>query len=104
RRSRRGAVFVLSSPAGSPGPIQPGVSFVRRVIGLPGDRVTCCTAGVIRTLIRRKRRRRSLRSPEPALSLQTLDDRGGGHGAAGAHGDKGGARAAALEFVQRGGE
>jgi len=45
RGIRRGDVVVLSAPAGSAGPIQPGVSFVRRVIGLPGDRVTCCTAG-----------------------------------------------------------
>ena len=33
-----------------------------------------------------------------------FDDGGGGHRAAGAHGDEGGAGVAALEFVQRGGE
>lgn len=33
---RRGDVIVLSRPGGP---------FIRRVIGLPGDRVACCTAG-----------------------------------------------------------
>jgi len=36
--------------------------------------------------------------------LEALDDRGGGHRPAGAHGDQRGARAASLELVQRGGE
>jgi signal peptidase I len=47
RDVRRGDVVVLSAPVGSPGPMPPGVSFVRRVIGLPGDHVACCTAGHI---------------------------------------------------------
>lgn len=45
RDVRRGDVVVLIVPAGSPGPIQPGEPFVRRVIGLPGDNVACCTGG-----------------------------------------------------------
>ena len=47
RDVRRGDVVVLSAPAGSPGPMRPGETFVRRVIGLPGDHVACCTAGHI---------------------------------------------------------
>ena len=42
--------------------------------------------------------------PVRAVASQALDDRGGGHRAAGAHGDQRRGRAAPLEFVQRGGE
>jgi MarR family transcriptional regulator for hemolysin len=42
--------------------------------------------------------------PVRAVASQALDDRGGGHRAARAHGDQRRGRAAPLEFVQRGGE
>src|ERR1700675_4199138 len=43
-------------------------------------------------------------TPKTAWPLHALDDGGGGHRAARAHGDQRGGRVAPLEFVQRGGE